>query len=109
MASRKLDGPDDPDFIATSLERARRDRGLSQAGLALVLGTSQSTVSKMLSAGQNPRPALRAAIKRFVDDSPGLVRSEPLDLLDLVQEASKRSEAFRALLFAAVNLMNENE
>ena len=98
-----------PDFVATTLERARRDRGLSQTGLARVLGTSQSTVSKLLSAGQNPRPALRAAIRRFVDDALGDAGSEPPDLLVHVQEASNHSEPFRKLLFAAVNLMNENE
>ena len=80
--------------------------GWTQAELALRLGTTQPTISKLLAHKQNPRPALRAAVRQLmITEHDG----EAKNLIEQVAAAASRSEAFRALLTATLSLMNENE
>ena len=82
------------------------ERGLTQSAVARRLGTSQSSICKILSGRHNPRPALRAAIERLVGPIQGEVMRE---LIDEVASVAARSEAFRAMLKAAVKFANTNE
>lgn len=80
--------------------------GLTQAAVALRLGTTQSSICKILAGRHNPRPALRAAIARLVH---ARRHEEAQDLIAEVASVAARSEAFRAILTAALDLANANE
>ncbi|WP_227471998.1 helix-turn-helix domain-containing protein [Cereibacter sphaeroides] len=89
-----------------ALHRLRLERGLTQSGLASLLGTSQSTLSRLLAKGANPRPALRLRIeKELVAGGHGGVDDT---WLRAVAEAAKRSPAFFDAVSAALRIVHEN-
>ena len=87
--------------FADALARAKRARGLTQKGLAAALGTSQATVSKLLSGRQRPRPRLALRIEKFVSSSE---ETEAPIGITAVAAAYAQSADFRRLCDAALKL-----
>lgn len=107
-SKRAADGGD-AHALAIALGRVRRERGLTQAALAKNLGASQATISKLLAGQHKPRPALHLAAVRFIGAHPSEDPAAFSNLTLRVEAAARQSVAFRALLEAAVALLNENE
>ncbi|WP_414815598.1 helix-turn-helix domain-containing protein [Rhizobium sp. IY2] len=93
--------------LGRGIKRLRDSKGWTQAELARKLGTSQSTVSKIIAGTSFPRPALKARIEVELKKVPARAVSD--EWLAVVAEAAGRSPLFFDVVNAALQLLNENE
>lgn len=93
--------------LAAALAHAKRVGGLTQAALAEALGTSQPTLSKLLNAQHEPRPALARRIDAFLSGTDRQEASEAQ--VRSVLTAYRSSDQFRRVVDAALVLANINE
>ena len=89
------------------MERYRRRHGLTEAGLAKVLETSQPTIHRFLKNEGNRRQTLVLAAEALLAAEVNQLGRD--DWLATVAAAAECSESFRAMVTAGLELMNKNE
>lgn len=91
--------------FAKALDNFRRRQGLTQGDLARRLGVSQPHISRILSEEVPPGDKLRLRVARFL-----AVQQPPTqhpDWVEKVAAAAGRSDAFRRLVGAALEMIEK--
>ncbi|NEW97176.1 XRE family transcriptional regulator [Rhodopseudomonas sp. BR0G17] len=95
------------DDLRKRLNNYRRSSGLNQAELSRALGVSQPHLSRILSGVVKPGDKLVCRISQFLASRSGADASDRDSWLKRVGVAARRSAAFRKLVSAALEIVEE--